>query len=133
MTTEVSDADLVTLPKAHLHLHLTGGMRLTTLWELAQRSGIVLPERLTDLEPDSWQLLGWPKFQRLYEVARGVLRTPEDFHRLIREVAEDERAAGSRWLELQIAPAGYAVRLGDVVTATEVFCSAASDAERATG
>jgi adenosine deaminase len=129
----ITRADLAALPKAHLHLHLTGGMRHTTLLELAERAGISLPERLADLEPDSWQLLGWPKFQRLYDVARGVLRTPEDFHRLLREIAEDERAAGSRWLELQIAPAGYAVRLGDVVTATEVFCSAAIAAEAVTG
>jgi adenosine deaminase len=133
MTGEVTDADVASLPKAHLHLHLTGGMRHTTLLELAERVGVSLPERLADLEPDSWQLLGWPRFQRLYDVARGVLRTPEDFHRLIREMAEDERAAGSRWLELQIAPAGYAVRLGDVVTATEVFCAAAAAAEAATG
>lgn len=125
--------DLRALPKAHLHLHLTGGMRHATLLELAARSGVRLPDRLTDLEPDSWQLLGWPKFQRLYDVARGVLRTPDDFHRLLREMAEDERAAGSRWLELQIAPTGYAVRLGDVVTATEVFCAAAAAAEAATG
>lgn len=108
-------------------------MRHATLLELAARSGITLPERLTDLEPDTWQLLGWPKFQRLYDVARGVLRTPEDFYRLLHEIAEDEKAAGSRWLELQIAPTGYAVRLGDVVTATEVFCAAAAAAEAATG
>jgi adenosine deaminase len=133
MTAEVTDADLAALPKAHLHLHLTGGMRHTTLIELAQRSGVQLPPRLVDDDPDTWQILGWPRFQRLYDVARGVLRTPEDFHRLIGEMAEDERAAGSRWLELQIAPTGYAVRLGDVVTATEVFCSAAAAAETASG
>ena len=28
--------DLAALPKAHLHLHLTGGMRHSTLVELAQ-------------------------------------------------------------------------------------------------
>jgi adenosine deaminase len=99
--TAVSDAELATLPKAHLHLHFTGGMRHATLIDLADRAGISLPDRLADLEPDNWQLLGWPKFQRLYDVARGVLRTPEDFERLLREIAEDEGAAGSRWLELQ--------------------------------
>jgi adenosine deaminase len=130
---EVTDADLAALPKAHLHLHLTGGMRHETLLELAGRAGISLPERLADLEPDTWQLLGWPRFQRLYDVARGVLRTPADFHRLLIEIAQDERAAGSRWLELQVTPSGYAVRLGDVVTAMEVFCEAAADAEAATG
>jgi adenosine deaminase len=133
MTATVTDADLAALPKAHLHLHLTGGMRHATLLELAARGGVSLPERLIDLDPDSWQLLGWPRFQRLYDVARGVLRTPTDFHRLLLEIAEDERSAASRWLELQITPTGYASRLGDVVTAMEVFCSAAADAERATG
>jgi adenosine deaminase len=129
----VTDADLTALPKAHLHLHLTGGMRHATLLELAARAGISLPDRLTDLEPDTWRLLGWPKFQRLYDVARGVLRTPADFERLLREIAEDEGVAGSRWLELQITPTGYAVRLGDVVTAIEVFCAAAAAAEAASG
>jgi adenosine deaminase len=130
---EVTDADLAVLPKAHLHLHLTGGMRHTTLLDLAARSGIVLPDRLTDLEPDMWQLMGWPRFQRLYDVARGVLRRPADFERLLREIAEDEAAAGSCWLELQVTPTGYVSRLGDVVTVLEVLCRAAAEAETATG
>ena len=35
--------DLALLPKAHLHLHLTGGMRPTTLLELAAEQGRALP------------------------------------------------------------------------------------------
>ena len=127
------DADLVALPKAHLHLHLTGGMRHATLVELAERAGIRLPERLADAEPDDWRALGWARFQRLYDVARGVLRTAADIRRLIGEIADDEVAAGSRWLELQVTPTGYAARLGDLVTAMEVFCSAAAAAEQRTG
>lgn len=129
----VSDASLVALPKAHLHLHLTGGMRHDTLIDLARTHGIQLPERLADEEADDWKLLGWARFQRLYDLARGVLRSQADIDRLIHEIAEDERAAGSRWVELQVTPTGYAVRLGDVVTAMEVFCAAAADAERLTG
>jgi adenosine deaminase len=129
----VPDADLRSLPKAHLHLHLTGGMRRSTLQELAAERGVVLPDRLVEDFPDEWQVLGWPRFQRLYDIARGVLRTPEDIHRVVRERAEDEAADGSRWLELQFTPTGYATRLGDVVTATEVFCAAVAAAETATG
>jgi adenosine deaminase len=128
-----TDADLVALPKAHLHLHLTGGMRHATLLELATVHGVQLPERLVDDEPDNWRVLGWARFQRLYDLARGVLRSAADIRRLIHEIAEDERAAGSRWLELQVTPTGYAVRLGDVVTALEVFCAAAAEAEVSTG
>jgi adenosine deaminase len=129
----MTEADLVALPKAHLHLHLTGGMRHATLIDLAERYGIRLPERLVDDVSDDWRLLGWPRFQRLYDLARGVLRTGADITRLIREIAEDEAANGSRWLELQITPSGYAVRLGDLVTAMEVFCAASSEAEATTG
>ncbi|HVW82240.1 MAG TPA: adenosine deaminase [Mycobacteriales bacterium] len=129
----MTEADLVALPKAHLHLHLTGGMRHATLVDLAERYGINLPERLVDDVSDDWRLLGWPRFQRLYDLARGVLRSPADIDRLIREIAEDEVANGSRWLELQITPTGYAARLGDLVTAMEVFCEAAAQAETSTG
>src|SRR3954447_26365851 len=129
----VTDADLVALPKAHLHLHLTGGMRHETLLDLATQHGVRLPERLIDEEPDDWRVLGWARFQRLYDLARGVLRSRTDIERLIREIAEDERAAGSRWLELQVTPSGYAARLGDLVTAMEVFCAAVAAAEQATG
>ncbi len=133
MTPRPADQDLAALPKTHLHLHLTGGMRHATLVELADKYGVHLPDRLVDDEPDDWRVLGWPRFQRLYDLSRGVLRTAADLQRLILEIAEDERANGSRWLELQVTPSGYAVRLGDLVTAMEVFCSAAEQAEWATG
>src|SRR6186997_1630892 len=91
--TAVSDAALAELPKAHLHLHLTGGMRHDTLIDLARTHGIQLPERLVDDVADDWRVLGWARFQRLYDLARGVLRTRADIERLILEIAEDERAA----------------------------------------
>jgi adenosine deaminase len=133
MTGLAADQDLVALPKTHLHLHLTGGMRHATLVELADKYGVRLPERLIDEQPDNWRVLGWARFQRLYDLARGVLRSADDVTRLIREIAEDEKANGSRWLELQVTPSGYATRLGDLVTAMEVFCAGAAEAERATG
>jgi adenosine deaminase len=128
-----SDEALVSLPKAHLHLHLTGGMRHRTLVELADRYGVRLPDRLVEPAVDDWKRLGWPRFQRLYDLARGVLRTSADISRLIREIAEDEVLAGSRWCELQVTPTGYASRLGDLVTAMDVFTTAAADAGRRTG
>src|SRR5947209_7528718 len=114
MVSTVTPDDLVALPKAHLHLHVTGGMRHSTLVELGDRSGVHLPDRLADSEPDDWRALGWARFQRLYDVARGVLRNAEDIRRVLGEIADDEVSAGSRWLELQVTPTGYATRLGDL-------------------
>jgi len=127
---------LSTLPKAHLHLHLTGGMRHTTLVELAGRHGIRLPSALTEDWPphlSGTDERGWFRFQRLYDMARSVLRTPSDVRRLLTETAEDERAEGSGWLEIQLDPDGYAARFGGITAVVELVLDAAAAASRATG
>jgi adenosine deaminase len=124
------------LPKAHLHLHLTGAMRHSTLIELAGRHGVRLPAGLTSGWPPrlhGTDERGWFRFQRLYDTARSVLRTPEDVYRLMRETAEDERADGSRWLEIQVDPSGYAGALGGLTPAVEVVLGAAAAAAASTG
>jgi adenosine deaminase len=125
--------DLVALPKAHLHLHLTGAMRHSTMVELAREHGIVLPPALTEEWPPQLSTAderGWFRFQRLYDVARSVLRTPDDLYRLVREIAEDERAEGSGWLELQADPSGFAAVYGGITAFTELLIDAAKKAER---
>ena len=126
--------DLSALPKAHLHLHLTGAMRHSTMIELARVHGVSLPTALTEEWPPQLSTAderGWFRFQRLYDTARSVLRTPDDLCRLLREIAEDERAEGSRWLELQADPSGFAARYGGITAYTELLLDAAEKAARA--
>jgi adenosine deaminase len=126
--------DLSALPKAHLHLHLTGAMRHSTLVELAERHGVALPPALTEEWPPELSTAderGWFRFQRLYDTARSVLRTPDDLQRLVREIAEDERAEGSGWLELQADPSGFAAMYGGITAFTELLLDAAGKAARA--
>src|SRR5580700_1896031 len=108
--------DLVALPKAHLHLHLTGSMRHATLVELARTHRVPLPAALADDWPlrltEASDERGWFRFQRLYDIARSVLRTEDDVRRVLRETAEDEAGDGSGWLEIQVDPSGYAGRFG---------------------
>jgi len=123
------------LPKAHLHLHFTGSMRHTTLLELADRDGLRLPGALVEDWPP--QLVatdekGWFRFQRLYDVARSVLRTEDDVRRLVREAAEDDAADGCVWTEIQVDPSGYSARFGGITAFTDLVIDAARDAgERA--
>jgi adenosine deaminase len=127
---------LDTLPKAHLHLHFTGAMRHSTLVELADRSGVSLPDALRDPRPPTLSAAderGWFRFQRLYDTARSVLETPDDVRRLLLEAAEDDRAEGSRWLEIQVDPSGYAARFGGLTAFTELILAAAEDASRQSG
>ncbi|WP_083502590.1 adenosine deaminase [Sphaerimonospora mesophila] len=127
---------LNTLPKAHLHLHFTGSMRHTTLIELAQEHGVHLPDALVREWPPRLRATderGWFRFQRLYDIARSVLRRPEDVRRLLNEAALDEAREGSRWLEIQVDPSGYAQRFGGLTSTLELVLDAAEQAARAAG
>ena len=128
--------DLHTLPKAHLHLHFTGSMRHGTLLELAERDGISLPDSLVTEWPPHLSAAdekGWFRFQRLYDVARSVLRTEDDVRRLVREAAEDDVRDGGGWLEIQVDPSGYAARFGGITAFTDLVLDAVAEASRETG
>jgi adenosine deaminase len=127
---------LSALPKAHLHLHLTGSMRHATMTGLAASHGIRLPPALDQDWPpqlSGTDERGWFRFQRLYDTARSVLRTPADIRRLLAETAQDEAAEGSGWLEIQVDPDGYAARFGGLTATLELVLEAAAAASAATG
>jgi adenosine deaminase len=111
-------------------------MRHTTLLELAERDGISLPDSLVEDWPPQLSAAdekGWFRFQRLYDVARSVLRTPEDVRRLVLEAAEDDVADGGRWLEIQVDPSGYATRFGGITAFTDLVLDCVRDASARTG
>ena len=119
MPREVTD-----LPKAHLHLHFTGSMRVETVRDLARGHGISLPDALTTNWPPQLARAtderGWFRFQRLYDAARACVRGESDMRRIVREAAHDDDREGSRWLELQVDPTSYAPFVGGITPALEI-------------
>jgi adenosine deaminase len=110
------------LPKAQLHLHLTGAMRPATLHELAARQGL-------DVEPPLPAATGsWADFQTRYDAARATIRTPADVRRVLTEAAEDDAADGCAWLEIQVDPTSYAPVFGGLAQALETVLDAARHA-----
>lgn len=111
-------------------------MRHATLLELAARDGIRLPASLTEDWPPQLSTAdekGWFRFQRLYDVARSVLRTEDDVRRLILEAALDDASDGSVWTEIQVDPSGYAARFGGITAFTDLVIDAVRDASERSG
>ncbi len=131
MTRPVKD-----LPKAHLHLHFTGSMRIGTLRDLARLHDVRLPPALLNQWPPTLSARderGWFRFQRLYDAARACVRTESDMRRIVREAAQDDAREGSGWLELQIDPTSYAPLVGGITPALEIVLDEASRASAQTG
>jgi adenosine deaminase len=113
--------DLRTLPKGHLHLHLEGSMRPTTLVELAETAGIPVPE-----------IRGYGSFTAFsatYVAACQVLETPEQFARLVDEVVEDSVLDGAVWVEPSFYAPHHRNRFGE----DEVIVDMVLDALHAAG
>jgi len=124
------------LPKAHLHLHFTGSMRLTTLTSLASKHSIRLPDALAGSWPPALSMgdeRGWFRFQRLYDMARACVRDESDMRRIVREAAVDDAAEGSQWLEIQVDPTSYAPFVGGITPALEIILDEARSASEDAG
>lgn len=121
------------LPKAHLHLHFTGSMRVETVRELARKHRLHLPDALTTGYPPQLSARderGWFRFQRLYDAARACVRDESDLRRIVREAALDDASEGSRWLEIQVDPTSYAPFVGGITPALEIVLDEAAAASR---
>jgi adenosine deaminase len=127
-TAAASRRDLRLPPKAHLHPHLEGAMRPSTLQELASRHGLEVPP-----------VRGYgdfTAFEATYRAACQVLRSPEDLQRLVLEVAEDAAQAGAIWVEPSEWLTGDQARrlgLAGREAVLEVLLDAARRAEEQTG
>ena len=104
------------LPKAHLHLHLVGAMRLDTLESLGRKAGLAV-DLATYFE-------GFDHFDETYMIANSAIRTADDLTRLILEVLEDAKADGAVWVE----PTLYLDSFKDVIGPGELVLEIATDA-----
>jgi adenosine deaminase len=88
-------------PKADLHYHLLGGVRLETMLSLAQKYHEPLTEQQAKCYYRAYQHEtgevkgGIAALEFLYE----LMREPEDYFRVLIEVAEDAHACGVRYIE----------------------------------
>ncbi len=108
--TTLSRETILAWPKAELHCHLDGSLRLTTLLELARRQGKVglLPAdslegledvlRQVDTSDSLEAYLAW------FRYTVPLMQTREALRRIAYELAEDAARENVRYLEVRYAP-----------------------------
>jgi adenosine deaminase len=98
--------DLLSLPKANLHVHLEDAIRPQTLKEIAASHGLQAPAGTSITDSAS--------FFAAITVVRSCLVTFEDFYRVAVEYCADEAAQGTRYAEVSFTAAAHGERLGDM-------------------
>jgi len=108
--------DTRSLPKAHLHLHLEGAIRLATILDLYRRQGGAFADLTleqvaarTQMGDDDTSFLD---FIRKFDFIMPCLSEPDDLVRITREAIADADADGVRYVELRFCPHFIADRVG---------------------
>ncbi len=127
---------LWSVPKAELHLHLDGSVRIATALDLARSRGVeaprtfaamyaalVAPERCADQA----ELL------RAFDLPIALLQDAEALERVAAELVEDKAAEGVRYVEIRWGPLLHVRRGLDLAAGIAAVCRGATLAGRRTG
>ena len=119
------------IPKADLHVHLDGSLRLSTLIDLAKKYGVELPAYT---EKGLRQTVFKDQYASLVEYLKGfsytdaVMQDASSIERISYELGQDAIAEGVRYLEVRFAPQLHA---NDKRTAQEAVRAVARGLQRA--
>ena len=123
-------------PKALLHDHLDGGLRVDTILDLADSVGWTPNLPTTDRdELQAWFTAGAAsadllKYLATFEHTLAVMHSAENIRRVAREAAEDLAADGVVYAEIRFAPELHGLPLEEVVDAV---AAGVRDGEAASG
>ena len=104
---------LLKIPKADLHLHLDGSLRINTLIELAKQDNIKLPA-YTEAELRQklfkTQYNNLPEYLKGFDYTTAVMQKPQNIERIAYELAWDNIEEGVRYIEVRFAPQQHVSR-----------------------
>src|SRR3989442_1258945 len=94
----------VTYPKIELHVHLEGTVGPETLLELARRNDQPLPAAsVADLRA-LYRFSDFANFIKIWLLVTSVLRTADDFRRILVDYAGKAKAEGAVYIEGIFSP-----------------------------
>ncbi len=96
------------LPKADLHVHLDGSLRLETILDLAAKDGIDLPasdpESLARAMHCGENTGSLVEYLKAFDITLRVMQTEASLHRIAYELAEDCARENVRYIEVRYSP-----------------------------
>jgi adenosine deaminase len=133
---------LTAMPKADLHCHMAGSMRIKTLLELADQYGVMLPAQTEEGIRQHVVFKDRPvkslaAYLDCIKTCESVLVRPEAFKRVAYEICQDAHDENVRVFELRFGPTNYRrddLKLYEIVEATlDGLNTAARDLAMRTG
>ncbi len=96
------------LPKADLHCHLDGSIRIETIYEILQRDqkhpNIKTIEQLKNALVCGEKVKNLPQFLNAFSITCDVLQKPKDIERIAFELAKDAHFENVKILEVRFCP-----------------------------
>lgn len=96
------------LPKAELHCHLDGSMRVETIMDIAKRENVKLPsndlKQLKKILEVGMECKSLEEYLRPFDITAEVLQSEYALTRATYELAEDAAAENVRYIEIRFAP-----------------------------
>lgn len=96
------------LPKAELHCHLDGSLRVETILDIAAKEGVELPSTdpqiLRSMLAVGADCPDLETYLKTFDITCSVMQSAESLRRVTYELAEDCAAENIRYLEIRFAP-----------------------------
>ncbi len=124
------------MPKAELHLHLDGSLRVETALELAHSRGVDAPttqEAMVEALVAPPRLASQAELLTRFELPIALLQDADALERVTVELVETKAAEGVRYVEIRWGPALHLARGMALADGIAAVCRGAADAARRTG
>ncbi len=115
-------------PKIELHVHLEGTVRPGTLLDLARRNDLPLPADTVEELAELYRFSDLDHFIEVWIMTTNVLRTRDDFRRIVVDYAAEAARFGAVYIEGIFSPAE---RMARGVECDEIFAGYCEGAEQA--
>jgi adenosine deaminase len=121
------------LPKAELHCHLDGSMRVETIIDIAKKEKIKLPshdlKELKKILEVGMECKSLEEYLRPFDITAEVLQSAEALTRATYELAEDAAEENVRYLEIRFAPLWHIKRGLSLIQVVDAVILGARKAE----